>query len=263
MEKTALSGLEENEKNAIIQGIGDTDLSGEEIFKEVSRILGRLTHEISIVSQPYFSEGIFEKLELIELSSTKLLVVVSIGSGLVRTLVFDIDSQIGRDKLEYVSKILNEKLSGLTLKEIRSTFHERLSNISSEHSAVVKFFVDSIHKIFQEEKEGLTLYVGGTVEILSQPEFSNTKDYKDLIELTEDKDVVFHVLNELTADERIAIRIGEENKDGKLKSYSVISTTYTTGNTTGKIAVIGPKRMNYGKLVSMLNYTSALISGKI
>jgi heat-inducible transcriptional repressor len=263
MENSKLSGFDEQEKTALLKGIGEADLSSEEIYKEVSRILGKLTQEISIVSQPYFSEGIFEKLELIELSSTKLLVVVSIGSGLVRTLVFDIESGIGREKLEHISRILNEKLNGLTLKEIRNTFHERISEISTEHRAVIKLFVDTIDKIFQEEKEGLTLYIGGTVEILAQPEFGNTKDYKDIIELTEDRDVVFHVLNELSTEEGIAISIGEENKEGKLKNCSIISSTYSTGNTKGKIAVVGPKRMNYAKLVSMLNYTSALISGKI
>ncbi|MGH2574747.1 MAG: heat-inducible transcriptional repressor HrcA [Ignavibacteria bacterium] len=252
------------EKSKIKRQFDEIDLSSDEIFKEVSRILGKLTHEISIVSQPYFSEGVFEKLELINLSSSKVLVVVSIQSGLVRTLIFDIESQIKRDKLDRISRILNERLGGLTLKEIRKTYIDRIGSLRNEDTGIVKVFIDSIDKIFDDEKEGMTLYIGGTIEILSQPEFGDSENYKNIIELTDDKNVVFHVLNSLPIDESgTAISIGGENKDEKLKTYSIVSTTYSAGDVTGKIAVIGPKRMNYSKMLSLLNYTSKIITEKI
>ncbi len=256
--------LKSSEKTKIKKVIDEMESGGDEIFKETSKILGRLTKEISIVSQPYFSNGVFEKLELVSLSSTKVLVVVSIKSGLVRTLLFDVDSEISRDKLDKITRLLNEKLSGLTLKEIRSTYKNRIGDLKLEDTGVLKVFVDSINKIFQDENEGMTLYFGGTVEILSQPEFGNTEDYKNLIELTDDKNVVVHVLNNLPAEvNNVGISIGEENKEGKLKNYSIVSTSYNIGGASGKIALIGPKRMDYSKLISLLNYTSELIKGKI
>ena len=89
-------------------------------------------------------------------------------------------------------------------------------------------------------------------------------NYKNLIELTDSRHIVFHVLNNLPVDENgISISIGEENNDEKLKNYSIISTTYTVGNVNGKIALIGPKRMDYSKMLSMLDYTSKIITGKI
>ncbi len=249
------------DKTKIKKQLEETELSGEEIFKEVSNILGKLTHEISIVSQPYLSEGVFEKLELIDLSSTKLLVIVSIQSGLVRTLIFDIESGIKRDKLDKIARILNEKLGGLTLKEIRKTYKDRIGHMKNEDTGIVKVFIDSIDKIFQDEKEGVTLYVGGTVEILSQPEFDNTDNYKNIIELTNDKNVVFHVLNTLPKeDEGVSVAIGGENKDEKLKNYSVMCTTYKIGDINGKLALIGPKRMNYSKMISLLEYTSKVLT---
>jgi len=123
--------------------------------------------------------------------------------------------------------------------------------------------VDSIEKIFQAEKEGVTLYIGGTTEILSQPEFDNTDNYKSIIELTDDKHVVFHVLNNVPIDQTgISISIGGENTDEKLRDYSIVTTTYNSGGVQGRIALIGPRRMNYSKMVSMLNYTSKIISEK-
>lgn len=244
--------------------INDSDLFSEDSYKEISRILGKITKEISIVSQPYLSEGIFEKLELVNLSSTKLLVVVSIKSGLVRTLIFDLDSALSRDILDRVSGILNEKLAGLSLKEIRKTFLNRIGDIKDEAREVIKIFIDSIDKIFLDEKEGMTLYIGGTTEILSQPEFGNTDNYKNIIELTDEKNIVVHVLNTLAQeDENITISIGSENADEKLLNYSVVCKTYSIGDVKGKIALIGPKRMEYSKMISMLNYTSQIITGKL
>ena len=256
--------LKTADKNKIKNPIDEIDLSGDEIYKEVSKILGRLTREISIVSQPYFSEGIFERLEIVSLSSIKVLVAVSIRSGQVRTLLFDIDSEISRDKLVQITGILNEKLSGLTLKDIRKTYNDRLGDLNNDSSEIIKVFIDSINKIYQEESEGMTLYIGGTADILAQPEFGDTDNYKNLIELTDSKHIVFHVLNSMPIDNtRMSISIGEENKQEKLKNYSIISTTYSMGDVMGKIALIGPKRMNYSKMVSLLDYTSKIITGKI
>lgn len=251
--------LKAGEKFRIRKQIEDSD----EVFKEVSTILGKLTREISVVSQPYFSEGILEKLELVDLASNKLLVVVSIHSGLVRTLIFDIESSVKRDKLDKLSRILNEKLAGLTLKEIRKTYKDRIRGVADEDNGIVKIFVDSIDKIFQDEKEGVTLYVGGTVEILAQPEFVNTGNYKNIIEITNDRNIVFHVLNTLPYDEdSVAVSIGDENKDEKFRNYSIVSKTYKVGGVNGKVAIIGPKRMDYSKMISLLDYTSKILAEK-
>jgi heat-inducible transcriptional repressor len=80
--------------------------------------------------------------------------------------------------------------------------------------------------------------------------------------LTGEKDIVVHVLNTLSRDE-LAISIGSENRDEKLKNYSIVCKTYTAGEVKGKIALIGPKRMDYSKMISMLNFTSQIITGKL
>jgi heat-inducible transcriptional repressor len=252
-----------SEREILRAPLDETDFVSDDVYKEVSRILGRLSKEISIVSQPYLSQGIFEKLELISLSSTKLLVVVHIQSGLVRTLLFDIESTLSPLMLEKATGILNERLGGLALNEIRKSLHERISDLQNESKEIVKIFIDSIDKICHDEMEGMTMYIGGTTEILSQPEFDNTSSYRNLIEITGEKGIVVHVLNKLpAADNGICISIGSENNDEKLLDYSIVSTTYTIGDVKGKIALIGPKRMNYSKMISMLNFTSKIITEK-
>ena len=256
--------LKQEEKDLLKQHISETDYIHDEVYKEVSKILGKLSREISIVSQPYLSKGIFEKLELVNLSSTKLLVVVSIKSGIIRTLLFDIESQIQREKMQRVSGILNEKLSGLTLTEIRKSFKERIGDLHSDSKEIVKVFIDSIDKIFMDEKEGMTLYIGGTTDILSQPEFDDTSNYRNIIEVTDEKNIVVHVLNNLPENQSgISVSIGSENTDEKLRNYSIVSTSYSVGDVKGKIALIGPRRMDYSKLISMLNFTSKIFTERI
>jgi heat-inducible transcriptional repressor len=115
-----------------------------------------------------------------------------------------------------------------------------------------------------DEKDGVTLYIGGTTDILSQPEFDDTDNYRNIIELTGEKGIVVHVLNNLPEDENgISVSIGSENFDEKLRNYSIVSTSYTVGDVKGKIALIGPKRMNYSKMISMLDFTSKIITDKI
>lgn len=256
--------LKQSEKTKFKKQFEELDLSADDIFKETSKILGKIAKEICIISEPNLSSGILEKLELVSLTSSKILVVVSVTSGLVRTVLFDVDTQISRDKLDRLSRSLNEKLSGLTLKEIRSTYMNRISDLKNEQSDVINIFVDSIDKIFSDEKQGMSLYIGGTLEILSQPEFGNTSNYKNIIEITDDKDIVFHILNSHSAEPgNMKISIGEENNEEKLKNLSIISTSYSIGDVSGKIAVIGPKRMDYSKMISLLNYTSELIIEKL
>jgi heat-inducible transcriptional repressor len=165
--------------------------------------------------------------------------------------------------LEKVTGLLNERLGGLALNEIRRNLRERISDLQNESKEIVKIFIDSIDKICHDEMEGMTMYIGGTTEILAQPEFDNTSSYRNLIEITGEKGIVVHVLNKLPAAENgISISIGSENNDEKLLDYSIVSTTYTIGDVKGKIALIGPKRMNYSKMISMLNFTSKIITEK-
>ena len=94
-----------------------------------------------------------------------------------------------------------------------------------------------------------------------QPEFENPKNFKEIINLAEDKNLVVHIFeNSNKADNKIFVSIGNENADEKLKNYSVVATAYNVGDVSGNIGVIGPKRMNYARMISLLQYTSKLIN---
>lgn len=245
-----------DEKNLIF-------FESQDLYIETSRILGKVTQMLAVVSQPQISSGIFDKLEFVSLSSNKLLVVINIKSGIVKTVIMEIHSEILKPKLDNLSSFLNERLHGLTLKLIRESIVERISDYKIHEPELIQLFIDSMDKLQHEEESINKIYVGGTGDIIMQPEFGNAKNFKDIINIAEDKNLVIHVLqNSIRTDNEVSISIGSENEDEKMKNYSVVSTSYRVGDVAGSIGVIGPKRMNYAKMVSLLSYTSRLINEK-
>ncbi|MDQ3019704.1 MAG: heat-inducible transcriptional repressor HrcA [Bacteroidota bacterium] len=236
-------------------------LESQDLYFETSRILGKITHLLAVVSQPMISKGVFDRLEFVNLSSNKILVVLNIKSGIVKTVIMELDSEISKSKLENLSAFLNERLHGLTLNQIRESFVERVSDYKYREPELIQLFISSIDKLYSDEEKGNKIYVGGTGDIIMQPEFDNPKNFKEIINLAEDKNLVIHILqNPVRADNEVLISIGSENDDEKLKNYSVVTTSYKIGDVKGNIGVIGPKRMNYARMVSLLSYTSKLIN---
>ncbi len=261
MEKERLNRKEEFNLKSFFEEKNMKFLESQDLYIETSKIIGKIASLLAVVSQPQIIRGIFDKLELIEISSDKVLVILNIKSGVVRTVMMEIASEITRSRLDSLAAFLNERLHGLTLEEIRNTFIERVNDYSAKEPELIRYFVNSIDKLYAEEERGSKVYIGGTGDIILQPEFEDPKNFKDIITLAEDKNLVVHIFkNKAKSENEVFISIGSENQDEKLKNYSVVTTSYRVGGITGNIGVIGPKRMNYGRMISLLEYTSRLIN---
>ncbi len=259
MSKENLSEVEINYLKSQIEEIHTGSTDKDDIYIETSKIFGKISHQLAVVSQPFLKSGVLEKLDIIRLSSNKLLVVINIQSGFVKTVILEIDSDITKSKLEKLTVFLNEKLQGLKLKVIRETFADRMKEYPYQDSELVQLFINSIDEIYSEDVKGNRIYIGGTGEVIMQPEFDDPKNFRNIIELTEDKNLVLHIFRNID-EEKVSISIGNENPDQKLIDYSVICSNYSIGEIKGNIGILGPKRMNYSKMVSLIEYTSKLIS---
>lgn len=233
----------------------------DDIYLETSRILGKISHQLAVVTQPFLTNGVFKKLEIIDIASNKILIVINIESGHVKTVIMEVESEIERAKLDNLTRFLNERLQGLTLKQIRETFAERVKDYDSGDSELIQLFINSADKLYSDIEGTNKIFVGGTGEIILQPEFDDPKNLKKIIDVAEDKNFVIHIFqNKGTEAEEVSISIGEENTNEKLKDYSIICSSYSLGDIKGSIGIIGPKRLNYSKMVSLIKYTSRLIS---
>lgn len=256
--------LSEDEKNYLKTFFAEnenTSIDNGKVFSEISFILGKISHQLTIVTQPFLNEGALENIELVNISSNRILVVLNVSGGFVKTVLMEIDVVVSKSKLDALSIFLNEKLRGLSLKVIKETFKERVKESSMVDANLIQMFINSTDKIYGDNDANDKFFIGGRGEIILQPEFDDPVSFKNIIDIAEDRNLVIHILNSSDfKDDHVTVRIGEEIQEGKLKDYSLIVSSYTMGNVKGNVGIIGPKRINYPKMITLLKYTSHLLS---
>jgi heat-inducible transcriptional repressor len=252
---TKEKGLIENSLSSIVD---ETD----ELVKVTSKLLSSITKQIACVSYPNLESGILEKIQIISLTSTKILAVISIKSGLVKTITMELDSELKESQLGSVQSILNEKLAGLSLQEIRKTFKERFKDADEDQKPIIRLFLDSVDKLFKDDIKSDRLVLTGAKNIIGQPEFENPENFQSIVELIEDKDVIIHIMEKSSEskNEAVYISIGSENIEKKLQEYSFVSKEYKFGEAGGTLGIIGPKRMEYSRIIAIVDYLAKILT---
>jgi heat-inducible transcriptional repressor len=254
-----LESVSETDRNTIRLNLDKAE-EAEELLRESSRLLGRISRQLCVVTSPDLSSGTFEKIELVQVSGKRVMAILSIKSGLVRTIMLEVASEIPREKLEEMSRLLNERLSGLTLQQVRDSFAERIRDVQTEDSGLIRLFIDSVDKLFVPTRSE-RIHIAGAEMVVEQPEFVNPEDFKSVIELINNEEIIVHVLEKNEAKPpQVRVTIGEENAEEKLRPYSIITASYTAGDVTGAIGVIGPRRMQYAKMIPLVDEVARAIS---
>ncbi len=232
----------------------------DELLGESSKLLGKISRQLCVVAAPELSSGTFERMELVQISGTRIMVIMSIKSGLVRTIMMEVASEIPREKLEDLSRFLNERLCGLTLLQIRESFADRVKDAQNEETGLIRLFIDSVDKLFVRPQPD-KLHIAGAEKVIEQPEFENPDNFRSIIELINNEEIIIHVLQKHEVRPReVTVTIGGENKDEMLRNYSVITSGYSMGDMVGSIGVIGPKRMVYARMIPLIDYVARTIS---
>ncbi len=257
--------LNTKEKGLIENGLSSIVDEADDLVKITSSLLSSITRQIACVTYPNLESGILAKIQIISLTSNRILAVLSIKSGLVKTITIELESELKETQLESVQTLLNEKISGLSLEEIRSTFKERFNDADEDQKPLIRLFVDSVDKLFKDDFKSDRLIVTGAKNIIQQPEFENPENFQSIIELIEDKDVIIHIMEKSSEskNEEVYISIGSENIEKKLKEYSFVSKEYKFGATSGTLGIIGPKRMEYSKIIAIVDYLARVLSEQI
>ena len=237
---------------------GQTD----ELLSVVSKILSSITHQLACVLYPKLDSGILEKIQLVWLSSTRMLVVISISSGIVKTITIEIHVEINENLINRVQELLNERLSGLALSEIRNTFHDRIKDFTDELHPILSIFFDSVDKIFADARPNDKAIISGAGNLLKQPEFDNPERFQSVVQLIEDKDIIIHVFEKSisAAQNNVSITIGSENVVPELGDFSLVTKEYEVGDVKGTLGVVGPKRMEYEKIVAIVDYVATMLT---
>ncbi len=255
-----IARLRSSEKGIINKSFEEKVSETDELLRVSSKLLSSITKQLACVSYPKLDSGVLEKIQIVSLSSTRILVVISIKSGLVKTITLEISSQLKNAQIQSVQSLLNERLCGLTLKEIRSTFKERFHDVSGDQKAIIRLFVDSVDKIFMDVPQTDKILLSGAKDVIKQPEFEHPESFQSVIELIEDKDVIVHIMEKNWGADQVVISIGSENENKKLQEYSLVTKEYKIGDISGTLGVIGPKRMEYSKIIAIVDYTAKMLT---
>lgn len=254
-----------NDKKFIEAGLevehGDT----EGLLRMTASVLSDLTKQLACVTYPTFEKAVLQKIQLVHLSTTRLMVVISIISGLVKTITLELNTEIDENRIYPVQSFLNERLSGLKLSEIRETFAERVKDLySGETKPIIRVFIDSVDKIFADNNVVDKTFIRGAGNILKQPEFVDHENLQGIIELIEDKNIVIHIMEKYRdRKDGVSISIGKEHEDSKFSEYSLISKEYNIGDVKGVLGIIGPKRMEYSKVVAAVVFLAEQLSKEL
>ncbi len=236
----------------------------DQVLEQTSRVLGNVSRQLGIAISPHFESGILTRLELIPVAERRVLVVLAMKSGLARTILLEVETDLKEMALSETAAILNERLCGLSVGEIKKTIKARLEKPTLGDPRLIKMFIDSSEEMlsFAEDEN---VHLGGAQHILAQPEFNNPARVRELINLLEERQTVYELVSNAGIDQGITITIGVGSKKNSIKGdkgeeLSLLSTTYSAGKVKGKIGIIGPMRMPYSKLVGIVDYTAKRLS---
>ena len=229
------------------------------ILDQTVRALSEITHLLAVSLEPRLEKGIFEKIELVDLGGHKILAVLTIAKGFLRTLVLELEAQIDSGSLHETAQLINERLSGLPMRVIRESVRQRMRDVSVGDPKVLKLILSSSQELFAPPAEEGSIHYSGTPHILALPEFAQKERMVTLMGALEEKEIFLRILGSRAGKEGLTITIGEENQEGEIQFCSIVASPYTAGEGSGSIGVLGPTRMEYSRLVTIVDYTAQLV----
>ena len=231
----------------------------EQILGRAAQVLGVLTNELGVAVSPSLEEAVLERLDLMYVSTERLLLVLALKSGVVRTIFVEVPSHMAHEAVAHVTVVLNERLAGLSLKEIRSTLADRLRDAGADAGAsdLLNIFVQEAEELF-DVPAPLGVVLGSTQPLAIQPEFATKERLQGLMEVTERRDLLREALA-ARGGEGLTITIGQEHVDPRLAPFTLVTSSYRFGPLSGVIGVMGPTRMPYDKIAALVEHTSRLV----
>jgi heat-inducible transcriptional repressor len=239
----------------------------ETILRRAAQSLGVLTQELGVALGPRLDAAILLQLELVRVGGDRLLLVLTLDAGLVRTVFVEVRGTLADVAVLEVTRVLNERLAGHTLRELRTSVAERLrdSQTVPEAEELLNIFVQEGEQILDAAVPmvGGGVIVGQASVLAEQPEFSGANNLRRLLTLTEEPNRLADALRRKhSGDKRagVSITIGGEHGDPRLDQFTVVTAEYHAGALAGVIGVIGPTRMPYEKVIALVQHTSRLLS---
>jgi len=226
----------------------------ENLVQKSAKILSDLTNYTTIVLGPAVKENKLKKIQIVPLNSHTAIAIIVTDSGHVENRMFHLPETVDVTEIEKLVNILNERLTGVPIDKLHNKIYKEVASLLKQHINHYEYFINSLSetvKFPNNEK----LFFGGKTNILSQPEFHDITKIRNLLNMIEKEEGIPDLIRNNSTD--ISIKIGRENNNSAMENCSIISASYSIGDENiGSIAILGPTRMEYSRVVSLLNILS-------
>lgn len=260
-----LAPLAAQERDQLVERILAGGSAIETVLRCAAQSLGILTQELGVALGPCLDETVLRRLELVRLSAERLLLVMTLEGGAMRTIFVEAPGTLADETVAEVTVVLNERLAGLTVREIRASLADRLRDsvpAGGPSHELLNIFLQEGDAVFDVPlaRDTANVVLGQASVLAEQPEFASGDSLRRLIELTETRDQLAELLRQRSAKPGISITIGNEHADPRFGHLTIVTAEYRAGTLTGVIGVIGPTRMPYEKVISLVSHTSRLVT---
>jgi heat-inducible transcriptional repressor len=242
-------------RNILIKYYKDTPLA----LHYIMQFLASETDQLSFVAEPEVSYGYLDKLDVFKISENKLLFVVSLDSGLDKTVILKCDYGITEQQLRAIVRYANEEFVGHRIYDIQNKYLEETSEKISEENKVLKLFLDELEKAISQISSYF-IHFDGNISFLEQPEFDNKKSILTFLGFIQRQDHLVNLMQQKDGKEPYHVLMGEDLGLVELSDYSLIYAKYEIFGIPGYLGVLGPVRMNYKRNIPIVRDIAEMIT---
>ena len=223
----------------------------EDLTKIAANTISEVTHYTTVSIGPKTKTQLIEEIKFVLLGTRMMMAVILTDSGLIKETIIKFDEDINEKQIETMNYMFNNKLKNQPIETIDRPLEEYIYDEMTYSINVIKPIIEQIKKVLEEDRK---IYLEGTNKSFDLPEFNSLEVAKKFINILDTKELVADMLNTGFAED-INVYIGEENVKQELKDFSVITFKHkVNGKELGTIGIIGPKRMDYSKVISVMKY---------
>ena len=225
----------------------------EELTKIATTTLSEITHYTTVSIGPKTSGQLIEEIKFVLLGSRMLMGIIVTDSGLVKETIIKFDEDITAEQVDTLNYFFNNKLKGEPIEKIDDSLEKYIFRELKYSINIIRPIIEQMKKLIEEEEK---IYLEGANKSFELPEFQSLALAKNFVNILDTKEVMRDILNTGFAED-IQIYIGDENENEDLKDFSIVTFKHSVGDKDlGTIGIIGPKRMNYSKVISVMKYIS-------
>lgn len=223
----------------------------EELTKITANTISEVTHYTTVSIGPKATSQLIEEIKFVLLGNRMMLAVILTDTGLVKETIIKFDEDVTQKQIETMNYMFNNKLKAQPIETIDRPLEDYLYDEMTYSVNVIKPVIEQIKKVLEQEDK---IYLEGTNKSFDLPEFNSLEVAKNFINVLDTKELISDMLNSGFAED-INVYIGEENKKEELKDFSIVTFKHkVNGKDLGTIGIIGPKRMDYSKVISVMKY---------